>query len=476
MRLRSRIGWDTVIRVTMVVVSGVNALVWVTQALISPAWLPVLIGTGLAVAGVILYLRFRLVFPLIALILCAIGGWLTIMTTVVLRQHELLTIVHTLWVLLFFGGMIARPIVRRASRNASERLGAQIEEQAKQQRIAAAREAEEQRIAANRQREIEYARQIEREQNWTQHATRPGAMTGYEPAELAAIEVRGSDRMFGDPGAGLSGAGFSESAVKRGQEGEMNFARSLVKAGQLDRFAIFWSVHMPDSEVGANTTFSGDIDCVVVTGTSVWLLDMKNYNQGDVTWRVETRKDGNRDRPVLVALDNATGGYVGEPRPMTRNMKMATEIFAKKFSETGLPYHVRPAVVLMPRAEGMGVVDDVKWPGDIPAAALPHVLEWLKAESEFDPAHPDAQLITMILKVLVKDESGSAPLPGQQRVGAASASATRKFAGLPRTRPPRQTDMVSTEPAPSSDARLCRDCSTPLADGQTLCFTCGLVQ
>jgi len=471
-RFKYETGGIITILLVMTVASGLNAIAWLALGVPSPAWFVVIVGTILSIVAVVKYLRDKFVFPLIALIITALVGWVVV-TLVPEPQRGLLLLAHSLWAVLFFGGMIAMPIIDRASSRASSRRAAARAAIAEQQRIEAESEAERQRIEANRQRELAYAQQVEREQNWSTHASRPGEMTGYEPAALEHVVIPDLPHMFGEPGAGLTGAGFNDASVARGQEGELNFAKSLVTAGVIDRFATFWSVHMPDAEVGASKKFSGDIDAVIVTGNSVWLLDMKNFNQGDVTWRAETRDTDGKSQEVLVAIDNVTGSYVGEPRPMCRNMKMATEVFAKKFAETGLPFQVCPAVVLMPRAEGIGVVDGVKWPGDIPTAPLHHVLSWLAAEPPFDPNHPDSQLITTILKVLVKDESGSAHIPGERRGAPRQHTAPVKAAALSAA--PKQAPN-SEQPVATATGRSCRDCGAPLDADQKLCFMCGLEQ
>ncbi|MFC0676130.1 nuclease-related domain-containing protein, partial [Brachybacterium hainanense] len=290
-----------------------------------------------------------------------------------------------LWPLLMAVGLLARVLLRRMVPAASRRDA----------------------VEANRRREIAYEQRLEREMNSQLSPTAPGRTTGFEPAALADVELGDAPFLHGVPGAGLAGSGFGQEQIDKGQQGEMNFARALARAGSLSRFATFWSVQMPDETVGASTRFSSDIDCVLVTGRTVYLLDMKNYTQGDVTWFVE---DGH-----LRMVDNPTGGYIGRPREMSRNMELAASRVRQKLVDLGIRRRVEPLVVFMPTEAGLGTIDPgIRWPGDVPARGLDTVLEQLSAEPDFDPRSPDSEHLVRVFRWLVKDESGTAPRPGAQ--------------------------------------------------------------
>ncbi|MFK4790718.1 hypothetical protein [Microbacterium sp. ZW T5_56] len=257
-----------------------------------------------------------------------------------------------------------------------------------------------------RRRELEYAAQIERVRRAQDRATRPGALTGYEPKRLADVVLERPARMFGSPGAGLGGSGFDARSVKRGQDGEVNFAKGLQKDGLLARFASYWSVHVPDAALGASIETQADVDCVLVSGSTVWLLDMKNYQQGDVVWRVEEHSPSGSH--LLSATDAVTGGYVGQPRPMSVNMSLATEAFRSRLSRSGLRFDLRPVVVMMPQGDGLGTIEDIVYPGGVPAVGLPTLLEWLSNEADYDERAEDSVILHAILSQLLKDETGSA--------------------------------------------------------------------
>lgn len=213
----------------------------------------------------------------------------------------------------------------------------------------------------------------------------PGQMTGYEPKDLFNLPVPTGRYMHGTPGSGLSESGFGEAAVQTGQAGELNFAKSLDKAGLLDRYTSFWSVAMPNERGFRDEEFSSDIDCVLVSGKTIWLLDMKQYVQGDVTWKTEGS--------MATCVDNQTGSQVGPKRKMSKNMAMARDRFKAAYPG----YEVLTLVVFMPGAGGMGKIE-AWWPGNVRAYSLPMVLGLLQMEAK----GPDGGAAAMNIKRLVK--------------------------------------------------------------------------
>lgn len=151
--------------------------------------------------------------------------------------------------------------------------------------------------------------------------------------------------MYGVPGFGLSSSGFNESAVQLGQLGEVNFSKALYREGLLTRFPTFWSLHMLGQDIYSKE--DSDVDCAIITGQRVWLIDLKYYSSGDVTY-VST------DGQNLVTIDNATGAQVGNPKPMSHNMKMAIERFNSRYKNYSYPIEAR--VVLVPTDKGQGTV------------------------------------------------------------------------------------------------------------------------
>lgn len=257
-------------------------------------------------------------------------------------------------------------------------------------------------IQKNRQEEQQYAKKMDQYYNRKNKSNEYGTMTGYEPKELENIDLVPSDFMRGQPGAGLSGSGFSESNIQSGALGELNFAKTLQIKNLLNRFASYWSVQYPGTySAGPDTSSQGDIDCVLISKKHVYLVDLKLYAQGDVTWKTVDNK--------VVAVDNVTGEWVKEPRKMSKNMLYATERVQEKMDKLGIKLKVKPYVVMMPTDRGLGEVDNVYWPGNVKCLTLIDFLKQLKKEKPLNPNTPEFEVLDDMFTWLTKDESGSAP-------------------------------------------------------------------
>ncbi len=210
-------------------------------------------------------------------------------------------------------------------------------------------------------------------------ASRNGRITGFEPKTLEARPVPKVPSMIGAPGAGLHGAaGMSQTNIQLGVKGEENFARALDATGQIRRFGTIWSVPVPDQDRFIPGPYSTDIDCVLATGSAIFLIDLKNYKSGDVRYTAQG--------DVLYCEDVATGEQVGEPKTMSRNMEMATSAVRKHFPNA----NIVPIVVFMPTDKGEGVIENVSWPGGIPAMNLTEFLSVLAQQQDFNWQLPHA--------------------------------------------------------------------------------------
>lgn len=207
----------------------------------------------------------------------------------------------------------------------------------------------------------------------------PGAFTGYEPQRIESVKIPDTYLMHGTPGVGLSSSGFGTDAIALGQRGEENFAKTLSvalhKNGRpiIESTDTFWSVGMPRKFAGGarDDLYDGDIDCIVVSADTIYLLDLKYYTGGNVAYR--TIED------QLHCVDLATGQPANNPKKMSRNMEIAQERFAALFPKM----NVKSRVVFMPTERGIPRVAGVYWPGNIPAVGLMSVLNEL---SRIDPA------------------------------------------------------------------------------------------
>lgn len=232
----------------------------------------------------------------------------------------------------------------------------------------------------------------------------PGRITGFEPRALDSLDTPTPAEhplMHGTPGGGLSDSGFDKKAIELGQAGEVNFAKSLGLVGALDKYATFWSVDRPDW----NGDRSGaDVDCVVLTGSTVWLLDMKFYKGGDATYRSHTTG--------LYLYDNATGSQVGEPKKMSRNMEIADEVFSKMLDtewRASGRFSVRSRVLLIPTNAGAPEIETgTAWPGGVRLENLDTFLTALSLEPAFDPGDRFGSTVQRGLRRLVKSTGKAA--------------------------------------------------------------------
>lgn len=215
---------------------------------------------------------------------------------------------------------------------------------------------------------------IRREEPLLKAATGKGAKTGYEPYELKRLTLKRSPWIVGDPGFGLDSSHFDQSSVKLGQEGERNFALALQKSNLIDGFQSFWSCSLPSrSGFYRDSEFDTDIDCILFNGETIFLVDLKNYKGGDVTYVEEGG--------VLTCRDNATGKKLSISSKRSNNMAMALERFQAHLRGSGVKVEAR--IVFMPTNSGIGSIRGVKWPGNIPALYLPDFLSELSRSRGF---------------------------------------------------------------------------------------------
>lgn len=201
---------------------------------------------------------------------------------------------------------------------------------------------------------------------------RPGSITGYEPRSLEHVNISNSSLMYGNPGAGLSSSGFSAENIELGQKGEINFAKSLTVAQNqtgypiIDMTNTFWSVAMPSKNfLTKDREFDTDIDCIVLSDDTIYLIDLKYYKSGNISYRAVADE--------LICTDLSTRKILGPPKKMSRNMAMAQDRFSKHFPQM----QIKSRVVFMPTDKGSSQLNGVYWPGNIPAVGLLSMLDEL---------------------------------------------------------------------------------------------------
>ena len=103
---------------------------------------------------------------------------------------------------------------------------------------------------------------------------------------LEAIQLGNTSRMFGKPGGGLlASTTLNRGNAVIGAKGEECFAKALKKHGILDQVDSFWSIAMP-SKFGLtpDAQLQTDIDCIITVGDTIFLIDVKMYQSGAVTY------------------------------------------------------------------------------------------------------------------------------------------------------------------------------------------------
>lgn len=199
------------------------------------------------------------------------------------------------------------------------------------------------------------------------HVSQSIAHSKFLPRDLASTPVPKLPNMFGSPGLNLAtGTGLSARNASLGQTGEENFAKGLYREGLLQRTSSFWSLSMPASHhLTPDPTLRTDIDCVLAYDDTLLLLDLKYYSGGDLTYR----QSGDQ----LFKYENSTGMPYGKPTKMSKNMAIAYERFSRLLPQ----YSVYAMVVFVPTDKGPSTLDNVVWPGNIPAVNMDEMADYL---------------------------------------------------------------------------------------------------
>lgn len=234
-------------------------------------------------------------------------------------------------------------------------------------------------------------------------ATQAGRMTGYEPYHLRKIDLPLSLMMRGVPGQGLLSSHFAQNNIRKGVEGEINFAKALGVTtcdnvidysynhrGMIEDFYSFWSVSVPsENDIAIPDKYNTDVDAILLRGKTMFLIDLKFYKSGDVTYITKNN--------LLYCVDNVTGNYVGDSLHMSKNMQMATERFKKFYPRMD----IKPLIVFMPTGLGEPIVDNVQWKGNIQGVNLTEALRLLNNVN--DTRYTDDDVLNDLQKLLKKE-------------------------------------------------------------------------
>lgn len=195
----------------------------------------------------------------------------------------------------------------------------------------------------------------------------PGGSQQHTPRTLETVPEPMTPNMYGKPGKSLATArGMSAANASAGALGERNFAKILAVEGLINRCVSLWSVKMP-GKIGfsADPVLNTDIDCILFYDNTVLLLDMKLYTGGDITYHSTSAG--------LMRVDNQTGQTAGAPIKMSQNMQIAHERFTRLYPRQA----VYAMVVFIPTDRGSATLNNVVWPGNIPAVNLDEMISYL---------------------------------------------------------------------------------------------------
>lgn len=150
----------------------------------------------------------------------------------------------------------------------------------------------------------------------------------------------------------------------------------------LDRFATYWSLHLPDVDGGGTVDAElskYDIDCVIQTEDQLWLIDVKRWTKATLLGMQD------KDRPLM-------GEALGRVETMVR-----------KWGFSG--YRIRAYVVLMP-ADGItdmgSSIRDLNLGlgGRVKVVHLTEMLRRLTAESSYTHTENEQKLSRQFIDLL----------------------------------------------------------------------------
>lgn len=195
---------------------------------------------------------------------------------------------------------------------------------------------------------------------------------GVDDAAWRAFLAR--PNVHGTPGKGLAegvGGGMDPERVAAGVKGEVSLAHMLASM-DLGSAEVFLSCRNPADPAGDT-----DVDCVLVDGRTVWLLDAKHYTPaGPDAYLVPTPADVSRHKPFdLRAYDRNTNLDVDvrglwNVAPVRTYHASGNMAWAADATGKGLPAcTVRPLVLLCRTGHGTyGVMDGTCFPGGVPVS------------------------------------------------------------------------------------------------------------
>lgn len=156
------------------------------------------------------------------------------------------------------------------------------------------------------------------------------------------VDISFLKNFHGTPGHGLEDSGFERWRIKAGQAGERALARVLAVARWAHDVDVFFSLAVPGFP-------DIDVDCAVLSGRDLWLLDAKRYRVEDDA--AYTCYGGDGATLYLRRLDvngHPTGEILGEHH-ISRSTAMARQAFKERFPSLT----IHSATLLTPSSDGV---------------------------------------------------------------------------------------------------------------------------
>lgn len=209
---------------------------------------------------------------------------------------------------------------------------------------------------------------------------------------IPSADIKGRPNVHGIPGAGLSKEVFGAKRATMGEEGERRLA-NILACYKVDRYAqVFYSLRIPN--------FDGiDVDCAVLTGLDLYLIDAKLWKTGDrKSAFTRTTPTGEYSGKMLLRdYDEDSSHPIGPvlaEYPLKKTMVMAAEQYSRII--TGVAVHT--VTVLCPTSSGVsGIMDDAKTAdGNMLRQAEEYVANVILPAAE---AHPLTRMTPNVLRL-----------------------------------------------------------------------------
>ncbi|MDE5641680.1 MAG: hypothetical protein K2I40_08400, partial [Bifidobacterium castoris] len=226
----------------------------------------------------------------------------------------------------------------------------------------------------------------------------------YEQARHYQLsKARNEHRLFGNPGVGLKSSDFGDMQIHSGLFGEQMLAKIIASSGL--NVVSFWSLYGKDAQ--GNRT-DADIDAVIIgVGRNgqpyAWFVDAKNYKGGSDTAYVNIADD-TLARVSISERAFVSGSDGRADVHMSTNMITQCQHWRPLLERYGIMSDW--LVCMVPTGKsGTPRLQDVTWPGGVPAMPPEALLERIGALDLADPANIPDGIIRLFTENLKPDNA-----------------------------------------------------------------------